>query len=287
VPRGAILAIALALAAAAQTRPGAATEQELSRNAAKNPASAEAHYALGSFYFQTGRPDRAVLSLERATELAPSRAAYWKALGAAYAAQSRFELAEAPLRKACELDPRLEGACYYLGRNLYAENQFEPALAAFEKALKFGPPAQRWLVQRGLGLALEALGRSGEASKAFRAAVESAPPSLRADEDPRVDYAIFLMRQGRLDQALTPLQDHVKRFPASARGRFELGRVLSQKDEMEAAAKHLEEAVKADPQYWAAHLLLGRVYMRLGRNADGERHLALGEKGAATSEHVR
>ncbi len=285
--RGAIVAIALALAAAGQTRPRAATEQELIRNAARNPASAEAHYALASFYFQNGRPDRAVPSFERATELAPSSAVYWKALGAAYAAQSRFGLAEAPLRKACDLDPKLEGACYYLGRNLYTENRFEPALAAFEKALKFGPPASRWLVQRGLGLALEALGRSEDAAKAFRAAVESAPANIRADEDPRVDYAVFLMRLGRLDEAAGVLQHHLKRFPASARGRFELGRVLNQKGELEAAAKHLEEAIKADPQYWAAHLLLGRVYIGLGRYAEGERHLALGEKGAATSEQVR
>lgn len=277
--RGAVLAIALAL--------NAGQEQQLVRNAEQRPNSADAHYALGTFYFQTGRPDLAARSFERATQLAPSRAAFWKALGAAYAARSQFQLAEAPLRKACELDPKIEATCYYLGRNLYAENRFEPAVRAYEQALRFGPPGSRWLVERGLGLALDALGRAGEAEKYFRSAIDSAPAGLRLDEDTRVDYAVFLIRQGRLEEASGPLNDHLKRFPASPRGQFELGRVLSQTGRLEAAAAHLKEAVDADPQYWPAHLLLGRVYIRLGRNAEGERHLLLGEKGAASTEPVR
>lgn len=282
--RGAVLAIALALTAGGQSRRPADTERQLIREAEQHPDSADAHYALGTFYFQAGRPDRAAPSFEHATKLAPSRALFWKALGAAYIAQSQFRLAEAPLRKACDLDPGLEAACYYLGRTLYAANQFEPALGAFEKALKFGPPGSRWLVQRGFGLALEALGRAAEAEKSFRIAIESSPARFRPDEDPRVDYAVFLIRQGRLNEAVQPLEDHVKRFPASSRGQFELGRVLSQTGELEAAAAHLEKAVEADLQYWAAHLLLGRIYIRLGRNEQGERHLRLGENGASAEQ---
>ncbi|MGE5570241.1 MAG: tetratricopeptide repeat protein [Rhodospirillales bacterium] len=131
--RVAFLAVALALNSGGQ-------EQELIQKTERNPNSAEAHYALGVFYFQTARHDLAARSFERAADLAPSNALYWKMLGAAYAAQSRFELAEAPLRKACELDPKLEGACYYYGRNLYTENKFEPAVRAFERALRYGPP---------------------------------------------------------------------------------------------------------------------------------------------------
>ncbi len=66
--RGAVLAIALALNAGGQ-------EQQLVRNAEQRPNSADAHYALGTFYFQTGRPDLAARSFERARQLAPSRAA--------------------------------------------------------------------------------------------------------------------------------------------------------------------------------------------------------------------
>jgi Flp pilus assembly protein TadD len=279
VLRGAIPAIALALTAGGQHRQPAITEQQLVRAAERYPNSADAHYALGTFYFQTGRPDRAAPSFERATQLAPARVVFWKALGAAYVAQSQFKLAEEPLRKACDLDPGLEAACYYLGRTLYAEARFEPALRAFEKALRFGPPGSRWLVERGLGLALEALGRDQDAERSFRSAIRSAPAALRPDEDPRVDYAVFLVRQGRPEQAAAPLEDHLNRFPASPKGQFELGRVLSQTGSLETAAAHLEKAINADPQYWAAHLLLGRVYIRLGRSEEGERHLRLGEKG--------
>ncbi|HPQ16510.1 MAG TPA: tetratricopeptide repeat protein [Bryobacteraceae bacterium] len=280
VLRVAFLAVALALDPAGQ-------EQELIRRTERNPNSAEAHHALGMFYFRTGRYDSATRSFERAADLAPSNALYWKMLGAAYAAQSQFELAEAPLRKACELDPKLEGACYYYGRNLYTENRFEPAVQAFERALRYGPRESRWLVERGLGLALAALGRDKEAEKSFLNAIRSAPAGLREIDDPRLDYAVFLIHQGRHEEARAPLKDHLSRFPNSSRGHFELARVLFHEGRLEEAASHLQKAVHADPQHWAAHLLLGRVYVRLGRNVEGERHLLIGRQGATTTEPVR
>ncbi|MGE5570240.1 MAG: tetratricopeptide repeat protein [Rhodospirillales bacterium] len=98
---------------------------------------------------------------------------------------------------------------------------------------------------------------------------------------------MFLIHQGRHEEAREPLKDHLSRFPDSSRGHFELGRVLLHAGRLDDAASHLQKAVHADPQHWAAHLLLGRVYVRLGRNVEGERHLLIGRQGAAASEPVR
>ena len=45
------------------------------------------------------------------------------------------------------------------------------------------------------------------------------------------------------------------------------------------AAARLEKAVALEPGNFAAHLLLGRAYLRLGRTAEGEREMRLGQQG--------
>jgi tetratricopeptide (TPR) repeat protein len=256
--------------------------QALERIAAAEPASADAQFYLGIAHYRAGRPERAVPALSRATELTPKRATAWKALGLAHAAAGDLPAAEEPFRKACEIDPRNELACYYLGRNLQAQNRFEPAAAAFRKALVHERDANKWLVHRGLALALEAQGSIGEAQREFRSSVERLPPD--ADPDPRIDYGVFLFRQGRAEAAVQPLEAAAAARPGSAEARFQLARVLAQLDRLDAAARNLEAAVAADPKHYAAHLLLGQVYVRLGKKEAAAPHLRIGRENAAAAE---
>jgi tetratricopeptide (TPR) repeat protein len=256
--------------------------QALERIAASEPASADAHFYLGIAQYQAGRPQRAIPPLTRATKLSPRRAAAWKALGLAHAAAGDLPAAEEPFRKACDIDPRNELACYYLGRNLQAQNRFEPAVSAFRRALDHERDANRWLVRRGLALALEAQGSIDEAEREYRQSVEHLPPD--ADPDPRIDYGVFLFRQGRAEAAIGPLEAAAAARPSSAQARFQLARVLSQLNRLDAAAQHLEAAVAADPKHYAAHLLLGQVYVRLGNKDKAAPHLRIGSEGAAAAE---
>ena len=241
-------------------------------------ASADDLYRQGIDAFQAGRHDAAIVALTEASKAAPRNAQTWKALGVVHASRSDYEHADQPFERACSLAPDLTDACYYYGRNLYAMNRFEPALAALRKALpKDGRP---WRVHLGIAQALEALGRDAEAAKEFDAAVggwTGSPRDARgtADFDPRMHQAVFLFRQGRAAEALAPARAAVAEFPSAARPRFELGRVLYQLGELENAAAELEKAV-AYGYGSPAHLLLGKTYLRLGRAADAEKHLAAG-----------
>jgi tetratricopeptide (TPR) repeat protein len=258
--------------------------QAFERIATAQPASADAQFYLGIAQYQVGRPDRAIPPLTRATELNPKRAAAWKALGLAHAAAGNLPAAEEPFRKACDADPRNELACYYLGRNLQAQNRFAPAVRAFRRALEHERDTNKWLVHRGHALALEANGAAEEAEREFRKAVERLPGRVRAEEDPRIDYGVFLFRQGRAEAALQPLEAAAGAHPGSAQSRFQLARVLAQLSRLEPAAQHLEAAVAADPKHYAAHLLLGQVYVRLGRRQAAEPHLRIGSEGATAAE---
>jgi tetratricopeptide (TPR) repeat protein len=241
-------------------------------------ASADELYRQGIEAFQAGRHDAAIVALTEASKAAPRNAQTWKALGVVHASRSDYERADQPFERACSLAPDLVDACYYYGRNLYAMNRFEPSLAALRKAL---PKDRRpWLVHLGIAQALEALGRDAEAAREFDVAVRTwsaAPRDARgtADYDPRMHQAVFLFRQGKVADALGPARAAVADFPSAGRPRFELGRVLYQLGELETAAAELEKAV-AYGHGSPAHLLLGKTYLRLGRAADAEKHLAAG-----------
>ena len=242
-------------------------------------ASAAEWYRKGVEAFQAGQHDAAVEALTEAVKAAPKDAQSWKVLGVVHAARGEYDRADQPFERACTLAPDLVDACYYYGRNLYALNRFEPALTALRKALR--RDARTWRVRLGIAQALEALGRDSEAAKEFAAAITAWNKSPRdgrgsADFDPRMHQAVFLFRQGKPEQALAPARAAVEEFPASGRPRFELGRVLYQLGQLEAAVGELEKAVAFG--YGApAHLLLGKAYLRLGRTADAEKHLAAGQ----------
>lgn len=232
-------------------------------------------YHQGTALFEKGRYSEAAQRLEEAYRLAPRDARIAKALGVSYAATGDYERANGPFESACSIDPRLEDACYYYGRNLYALNRFEPALEALSKALRSS--RQPWLVHLGIAQASDGLGKSDRARPEFRKAVslfEELPSESRGrpDFDPRLHYAVFLYRQAQLAEALEMARRVTASWPSYGRGHFELGRILHQQGKLDESAVALEKA--AATGFGApAHLLLGSIYRRLGRDADAQRHL--------------
>lgn len=224
-------------------------------------------YQRGIELFQKGQPEAATPLLIRATQTSPQDARSWKALGVAYAAQALYEFAEPPFRRACELDPNLDDACYYYGRALYALNRFEPSLQVLERAA--GRDAKSWRIHLGIAQALEALGRPEEAGKEF---TKTLSLSQNGDPKPGVAYGLFLVRQGRTEEAVAPLEEVLKRFPASAEAHIHLGRAFVEQGKIADAIRHFEKAVAIDPTSAQAHLLLAKGYVRAGRAAEALLH---------------
>jgi tetratricopeptide (TPR) repeat protein len=235
--------------------------------------TAQDAYDRGAALLRNGQIDAAIAAFEQVLQHTPRSAPALRGLGVAHASRGEFKLAEQPLRGACEIDPRDPDGCYYYGLASYNLGRYENAAGAYRQALKSsGRPAR---AHTGLGLAYEALGRAGDAERELREAVATDDGKSLPDFDPRVELGAFLLRQGRLDEAKATLLDARQDSP---RAHFELGRILTQEGKLDEAAARLAKAVALDPSYAAARLLLGRVYFRLGRAADGERETALGRK---------
>ena len=227
--------------------------------AADDPA---ALYQEGLRQFRSGQSTAAVESFKKSLALRPNDAATWKALGVVYAAAGDYAHSEEPFHRACLLDAKLPDACLYFGRALYLRDSFEQAINVLRTAQEGDP--QNPQIYRILALAQEASGRTEEAGKAFQEAVRLARQSP-PNEDPGIDYGVFLYRLGRPEAALEPLQSALQRHPDAARAHLELGCVLLELDRVAEAAAHLERATALDPAGARGHLLLGKAYQRLGK----------------------
>jgi tetratricopeptide (TPR) repeat protein len=202
-------------------------------------------------------------------------AARWKAMGVAHAARGDYAGAEEPFHRACLLDPKLPDACLYFGRTLYLLDRFGDAVNVLDAALANDP--RNGQIYRIEAMALEAMGKADEAEAAFRKAISldrRSPP----DENPAIDYGVFLYRLGKAEAALDPLQAALERHPDSARAQLELGCVLLSLDRVEQAAAHLKRATAIDPQGARGHLLLGKAYQRLGQGELARKELDQGSR---------
>jgi tetratricopeptide (TPR) repeat protein len=227
-------------------------------------------YEQGVAHFQKGDLTAAIPFLTRAADAHPRDAQMWKALGVAYAARQDYASAEPALRLACELDAKLEDACYFQARALYAMDRYDASLKALERDGR-----GTWKVRLARAQALEALGMAERADKEFR---ESVALCRGADPAPGMGYGLFLIRQGRMADAVAPLEEVLKRYPASAGAQTYLGRALLDSGRLPDAVPHLERAVALAPSSAQAHLLLAKAYVRLGRAGEAQEHFEMAAK---------
>jgi Flp pilus assembly protein TadD len=240
--------------------------------AADDPAGL---YQDGLRLFSSGQPEAAIAAFRKSVAIRPNDAAAWKALGVVYASRNDYAQAEQPFHRACLLDFKLADACLYYGRALYLLDHFDQAASVLQTLIHGDPHnGQAYRIQ---AMALEATGKIADAESAFQQAIrfDTTPP---LNEDPAIDYGVFLYRQGRSEAAVEPLNAAVKRHPDSARAQLELGCVLLALDRVADAAQHLERATSADPVNPRAHLLLGKAYQRLGKTDLARKELDQGSR---------
>ena len=110
---------------------------------------------------------------------------------------------------------------------------------------------------------MERLGQKEEASAEHVIATRRAPKSGRV----HYDYAMFLFRDGKLDQAIPEFEAALKYNPNHPEAHYHLGRALYVKGDYEGAKRHYEATARLDPKS-PVHNGLGAVYFRLGQTSE-------------------
>lgn len=207
-------------------------------------------YRRGTQLFDQGRFGEAATSYAEALRLNPADAQYAKALGVALAAGREYRAALGPLKQACRARPAPEDACYFYARALYGADFHEESRVEMERLLEGDRAPGR--VELGLGQALEALGRYGEAESWYQRAM------ARPGGAQRLAYGRFLIRQGRATEAIPVL----KGAAPAPDVHFELGRALAETGRLGEAVAELDRALALEPGHEAARVLRRRLEAR-------------------------
>ena len=240
----------------------ARAEAELQRAVELDDSSSRAYYYLGVCRMRLGRPEDAAAPLEHARALSPGvNVAVAYELGSAYLQTGRYQDAARILSEAREVAPDATGIRLQLGWAHYKLLEAEKARAEFLGVVEQEP--KNGLAHFYLGLAEAALGNLEAAEHAFRAALD-----VNGDfADARLGLGRVLSQSGRYEEAIRVLEDVRRRFPDRApAAENELGLIALGQGRLEAAVRHFEAVVAADPLHRQALYNLWILYRRLGKS---------------------
>jgi tetratricopeptide (TPR) repeat protein len=282
--------------------------QEFERLRQVDPGSDDLNYNLALAYHRVGKEGQAsellqhLLAREEKAELE-------NLLGEVELTRNNFPRALAAFRRAAELEPGSEDYRYDYAQSLVSQRSFDQALDVFARAAADFPNSPRiWL---GWGGTYYLVGKYKEAARTLLHAAEIGPrwPPVyyllgRAYDasgplqdtitkqfaaylrtDPRDAWAQYFYgrilaesSQPASSERLSEAREYLERAIALdhnlAEAHAELGKLLDQRGQVQAARKELEIAEQLDPQSSATCYWLVQVYRKLGESALALRAMA-------------
>ena len=217
----------------------------------QDPRDPEARLVLAESYLRSGRYEGALGQTEQVLSLYPDNPTALLIAGISYVRLDQPEAALRPLQRFIEMrrdlpmahsDIVLEAAYYYLGEGYLKLDRAAEAIPMLEAALLISPTDADALYQ--VGLAYQATGQPQAALERYHAAVRLVPDFAEA-------YQGMVSIYSSLDQ---PGYEN-----------YALGMVAFSRQEYRQAARYLEIAVEALPNFAPAYLGSGLVYERLGQ----------------------
>ncbi len=150
------------------------------------------------------------------------------------------------------------------GNQLESEGKLEEACACYQHAVVAAPGYGK--AHLNLGIGLEAAGKPGPAAAAYRAAL------VVDSEDAFANYNLGKLRhsQGSAAEAEPLLRRAIASRPGFPEAHVLLASVLSDRDDIENAAEHLEAALHTRPDYVGALRNYADVLLKLNRPDDAD-----------------
>jgi tetratricopeptide (TPR) repeat protein len=251
----------------------ARAEEALKRALDVDEKSVAAHAAYADFFRVLGRAEDAEAQYKRVVELEPGKAGSHILLARFYASQGQPEAAEKALAAAVAADPRNPDAYYALADFQRLQGRGAAAAATLGKVLELEPDDTR-----ALGLLAEqalASGDDGEAAKRVGQILK---------KNPGHPQGLFLsgrlaLARKRYPEAIGDFRSAAQAAPQFAPARYHLALAHFANKDGESGRAALSEALKIDPGYRDARLLLAEISLR-GGNYDA----ALEESGKVLRE---
>jgi tetratricopeptide (TPR) repeat protein len=243
-------------------------EQQARSVLAKEPANPQAQHLLGLCLLRQDKLEEGSRTLEQLLKAQPANVDAAATLATVYAglgeAQKAEALLEGPLGKTERSETFLVRGVVQKSRSNWLE-----AAKALEQAIRLNPKLPT--AHSELGHAYLLMGESDKAEEQFRKELELQPGDFHAS----VYLAWHYLNNRRYADALPLLDTAHRRKPAHPGVLYLLGQARQGLGEYGKAAEHLEAAVRGQPDFTAAHVLLARVYAKLGRVEEAKREQAV------------
>ncbi|GAB4229828.1 MAG: hypothetical protein OHK0028_04000 [Deltaproteobacteria bacterium] len=215
---------------------------------------------LGKLYVKSGRNEQAVALLRNALASAPAGAALDEAyatLGLAHYYERLYDDAIFEMRKAIKINPNNANAKFNLktirtrlehfqaGKLFSRLGDSERAVAEYRRAIDLDP---RFIEARHrLGVELYLAGSPREALKELRRA-SLVTAEYRKAYEIRYAEGMALLRLDRPEEAMGRFEQTVQARPAFAPAHNEMGKILTERGEYDAAIDHFVKAIGTDPK---------------------------------------
>lgn len=242
------------------------------REAIRQKASyTEARLALAAALYDSGDANGALKELQGIIAINPSSALAHLQAAKALERNSEPAKAEAQYREALRLRPDYTEAQVSLASLL---STTEEALPLLRQALQSNPDNQS--AQYAMAKRLNASGRAAEASIAFQQASALAFRRQKLVRSNRLsNEGLDAARQKNLSLAMQKLREAVSLCPDAALAHFNLGVVLADSDQMDAAEAQVVQAISLTPSDGRFYLTLGRMFLRAGHISEARDALQL------------
>ena len=260
-------------------------ETRLRAAVAASPANAEPRFLLGYVLFRQQRAADSLAAFTDAATLRNPTADELTTVASDYVLLKDYADARRWLTLATKTDPANFNAWYLLGRTDYNLDLAEEAKQAFVTCLRLQPTNIK--ARYNLGLAEERLRHPEEALAAYRQAIalEAQLPAAQLphrDSQPYLDLGILLLQQEKPQEALDPLKTAVQLAPANPLAHQQLALALEKLGRYKEAATEMTVCARLAPDSQAPPFFLGRLYHRLGMEAEAKEQFARAQTLAGT-----
>lgn len=251
-------------------------ESDLTRFTASHPKSDDALYLLSFVYFREGLARQSLEAATRGAAVRPPIGEDLKIVALDYSLLGDYDDAAKYLEMAKAMDPRNPEILYFLGRVRYQQNRLDDAVSAFRAVIAIDPGHAK--AADNLGLALEGQGNLESAEQAYRDAIQIEEKTHNGYERPWLNLGRLLREKNNLQAAIPVLSKAIEINPDSADALLELGKAELSAHDLQQARKHLERSVELGPGSISAHYSLARVYKKIGEEGLAAKQFSLTEK---------
>lgn len=225
----------------------------------------EALNTLALTELKLGKLDSGVGYLQQALVLAPEALNSSILLAQARLAQGDFKGAEEVLRKACEDAPKSVNARVVLGKFYMTRSRMQEAEQQYQQALALNSHSASALLD--LARLQIALGRKQEGEQTLKRLAALPDPATKPA------HAIFLLQEGRNDEAIREFRELAKSNPDDRAARTRLVVAYEAAGRKPEAESILQAALKKNAKDLDALLQRGELYLTNGKYGQAETDL--------------